>query len=71
MRSEPAIIAGIAQATLGSSPINWLDTVKDYDLIRDYISQTIPGFTDMNQRLQAPGGFYLGNAAGQRIWNTK
>ncbi|WP_160062618.1 FdhF/YdeP family oxidoreductase [Psychromonas sp. L1A2] len=70
MRSEPVIIAGIAQATLGSSPINWLDTVKDYDLIRDYISQTIPGFSDMNQRLQAPGGFYLGNAAGQRVWNT-
>jgi len=70
MRSEPAIIAGIAQATLGSSPINWLDTVQNYDLIRDYISQTIPGFSDMNQRLQAPGGFYLGNAAGRREWNT-
>jgi len=70
MRSEPAIIAGIAQATLGSSPINWLDTVKNYDLIRDYISQTIPGFSEMNQRLQAPGGFYLGNAAGRRQWNT-
>ena len=24
----------------------------------------------MNQRLQAPGGFYLGNAAGRREWNT-
>ncbi len=70
MRSEPAIIAGIAQATLGNEPIAWLDIVKDYDQIRDLISQTIPGFTDMNQRLQAPGGFYLGNAAAQLRWAT-
>lgn len=70
MRSEPAIIAGIAQATLGNSPVNWLELIKDYDHIRDLISQTIPGFSDMNQRLKAPGGFYLGNSAAQNIWNT-
>ena len=70
MRSEPAILAGIAQATLGSNPVNWLDLITDYDKIRDLISQTIPGFTGMNQRLQEPGGFYLGNKAAEHSWNT-
>jgi len=71
MRSEPAIIAGIAQATLGDSPVKWLDLIKDYDQIRDLISQTIPGFNNMNERLKNPGGFYLGNAAAQYQWNTE
>ncbi|WP_372880455.1 FdhF/YdeP family oxidoreductase [Psychromonas sp.] len=70
MRSEPAIVAGMAQATLGNTPVNWLDLINDYDLIRDLISATIPGFTDMNKRLASPGGFYLGNAAAQRRWNS-
>ncbi|TEW54837.1 FdhF/YdeP family oxidoreductase [Psychromonas sp. RZ22] len=71
MRSEPAIIAGIAQATLGDSPVKWLDLIKDYDQIRDLISQTIPGFSNMNERLKEPGGFYLGNAAAEHQWNTE
>lgn len=70
MRSEPAILAGIAHATLGDSPVNWFDLISDYDKVRDLISQTIPGFTDMNKRLEAPGGFYLGNAAAKHVWNT-
>lgn len=70
MRSEPAIIAGIAHATLGNSPVNWLELINNYDKIRDLISETIPGFKDMNQRLEAPGGFYLGNAAAQYQWHT-
>ncbi|MEL0629205.1 FdhF/YdeP family oxidoreductase [Psychromonas aquatilis] len=71
MRSEPAIIAGIAHATLGNAPVNWLELINDYDRIRDLISQTIPGFSDMNERLTAPGGFYLGNSAAEHKWNTE
>jgi len=70
MRSEPAIIAGIAHATLGNTPVNWLELASNYDLIRDYIGKTIPEFTDMNTRLLQPGGFYLGNSAAEFIWNT-
>lgn len=70
MRSEPAIIAGIAAATLGAQPVDWHWLVADYARIRDLISQTIPGFEDFNQRLARPGGFYLGNSASQRQWNT-
>lgn len=70
MRSEPAVIAGIAAATLGSTPVDWNWLVADYTRIRELIADTIPGFEGFNQRLEHPGGFYLGNSAGQRQWKT-
>ncbi|WP_313263103.1 FdhF/YdeP family oxidoreductase [Stutzerimonas kunmingensis] len=70
MRSEPAIVAGIAKATIGNHPVDWEALITDYDRIRDLIADTIPGFADFSQRLQHPGGFYLGNMAGARRWNT-
>ena len=70
MRSEPWILAGIAAATLGSRPVDWNWLAADYGRIRDLIADTIPGFKDFNERLKHPGGFYLGNSAGARQWNT-
>lgn len=70
MRSEPAIIAGIANATLGKSPINWLALIEDYDRIRELIGQTFSNFTEMNARVTAKGGFYLGNSAADLNWQT-
>ncbi|WP_103733981.1 FdhF/YdeP family oxidoreductase [Pseudomonas sp. GZJR-8] len=70
MKSEPAILAGIAAATLGSTPVDWNWLVADYGRIRDLIADTIPGFKDFNERIKHPGGFYLGNSAGARRWNT-
>ncbi|NER66402.1 FdhF/YdeP family oxidoreductase [Pseudomonas sp. MAFF212427] len=70
MRSEPAVIAGIAAATLGSAPVDWNWLIADYARIRELIADTIPGFAGFNQRLEHPGGFYLGNSAGQREWKT-
>ncbi|MFR0689334.1 FdhF/YdeP family oxidoreductase [Enterobacterales bacterium AE_CKDN230030158-1A_HGKHYDSX7] len=70
MRSEPAIIAGIAKATLGNHPVDWDAMIANYDRIRDLIADTIPGFTDFNRRVANPGGFHLGNSAGSRRWNT-
>ncbi|GAA5644463.1 FdhF/YdeP family oxidoreductase [Vibrio proteolyticus] len=71
LRSEPAIIAGIAKATLGHHPIDWDWVIADYGRIRDLIEETIPGFSDFNQKLTQPGGFHLGNAAAERSWNTE
>ncbi|WP_416391538.1 FdhF/YdeP family oxidoreductase [Alloalcanivorax xenomutans] len=71
MRSEPAIIAGIAEATLGKTPVDWSALVENYDRIRDLIQDTIPGFDDFNARLKTPGGFYLGNPARDRQWHTE
>jgi len=69
-KSEPAIIAGIATATLGNFPIDWEEAVSDYDIIRDHIAAVVPGFTDFNQRILQDGGFYLGNSARERNWAT-
>jgi molybdopterin-dependent oxidoreductase alpha subunit len=61
--SEPAIVAGIAKATLTNTKVNWLSLVTDYDLIRDKIEATIPGFENYNQKVRVKGGFYLPNNA--------
>jgi anaerobic selenocysteine-containing dehydrogenase len=62
--SEPAIVAGLARATLGErSSVDWEALVADYDLIREAIEKVIPGFEDYNRRVREPGGFYLPNAA--------
>jgi molybdopterin-dependent oxidoreductase alpha subunit len=64
LRSEPAIVAGMAQATLGSkSTVDWQSLVADYDRIRDCIERVIPGFEDYNIRVRRGGGFYLPNLA--------
>jgi molybdopterin-dependent oxidoreductase alpha subunit len=71
MRSEPAIIAGMAFATLGNEPIDWAAQIENYDHIRDLISATLAPFSDFNARIKHPGGFYLGNSAANRVWHTK
>ncbi|OWV72467.1 CbbBc protein [Rhizobium sp. R339] len=68
--SEVAIIAGIAEATVGSAVVGWAGLAGDYDLIRDHIEATIPGFEDYNARLRKPRGFHLRNAAAHREWDT-
>ncbi|WP_193164283.1 FdhF/YdeP family oxidoreductase [Microbulbifer hainanensis] len=70
MYSETAIIAGIANATVGKDVVDWPHLVEDYSRIRDLIADVIPGFEDFNKKIENPGGFYLQNAAGQRHWKT-
>jgi molybdopterin-dependent oxidoreductase alpha subunit len=72
LRSEVAIVAGIAKATLPSNPkVRWDDWTGDYAKIRDCIEETYPGpFHDFNERVFTPGGFYRGNPARERIWKT-
>ncbi|WP_341221404.1 FdhF/YdeP family oxidoreductase [Polaribacter atrinae] len=61
--SEAAIVAGVANATLQNSTTNWAELISNYDLIRNKIEATIPGFTDFNTRVRIKGGFYLPNNA--------
>jgi molybdopterin-dependent oxidoreductase alpha subunit len=70
LRSEPAIVAGIAMATLPFSKVPWQAMVKDYDLIRDGIEAVFPEFEKFNERIRIPGGFRLPLPATERIWNT-
>src|SRR5580698_4595827 len=69
--SDVAIIANLAQATLGSrTTTNWLGFAADYNLIRDAISRVIPGFENFNARLAQEKFFYLPNAAKHRVFKT-
>lgn len=70
LRSEPAIVAGIGRATRRTSRIPWDDLVSDYARIRERIAAVLPLFRDYETRLDVPGGFYLGNSARDRRWNT-
>ncbi len=63
LRSEPAIVAGIASATLG---VDWSGFIADYDTIRDRIARVIPGFDNMNARVREPGGFALPHSVRDR-----
>jgi anaerobic selenocysteine-containing dehydrogenase len=63
LKSEPAIIAGIAQATLkDKTTVNWAALADNYDQIREHIEHVVPGFPQYNARVRQPGGFYLPNA---------
>ncbi|CAA2110522.1 FdhF/YdeP family oxidoreductase [Variovorax paradoxus] len=71
--SEPAIVAGIAKASLPqNTKVPWDAWVADYALVREHIAQVFPEtFHDFNSRLAAPGGFPRPAPARQRVWKTK
>jgi molybdopterin-dependent oxidoreductase alpha subunit len=59
--SEPAIVAGVAQATLGAkSPVDWAALTGNYDMIREHVEHVVPGFDSFNERIRK-GPFYLPN----------
>ena len=69
--SEPAIVAGVARATLGErSVVDWEGFAADYDRIRDAIEDVFPIFQAYNARIRVPGGFHLTSTARERIWAT-
>ena len=68
--SEPAIVAGIARATLPQTKVDWNDMVEDYDRIRDAIEAVFPMFKDYNVRVRQPGGFRLYIGASERDWGA-
>ncbi|MDW3683655.1 FdhF/YdeP family oxidoreductase [Cupriavidus sp. CV2] len=70
LRSEPAIVAGIATATLPNSRVSWLALTADYDRIRDLIEKTVPGFENFNERVRVPGGFRMPLPPTERKWET-
>ncbi len=63
LRSEPAIVAGLAEATLGArSTVDWKGLASDYNRVRDHIEHVISGFERFNERI-AQDVFYLPNDA--------
>ncbi len=72
LRSEPAIVAGMALATLAANPhVPWNEWLADYARIRDAIEATWPDiFKGFNQRFTQPGGMHRPIPARQRVWKT-
>lgn len=72
LMSEPAIVAGIAKATLPPNPaVDWDGWVADYARIRDEIAVVLPQiFHDFNERRRVRGGFRRPVAAAHREWKT-
>jgi molybdopterin-dependent oxidoreductase alpha subunit len=70
LRSELAIIAGMARATLAQSRTPWEDYVANYDLIRDKMGEAISGFEDFNRRVRQPLGFRLKQPARELSFQT-
>ena len=70
LMSETAIVANLANITLKNSTTNWIDLTNNYDLIRNKIEATIPGFKNFNKRVRIKGGFYLPNNARDNNFKT-
>jgi molybdopterin-dependent oxidoreductase alpha subunit len=72
LKSEPAIVAGLAKATLqGKGKVDWDKWVGNYAEVRDAIELTYPEtFRGFNERLFQPGGFPRPVPARERKWVT-
>ncbi|MDQ1215089.1 FdhF/YdeP family oxidoreductase [Pantoea anthophila] len=70
LKSEPALVAALAKATLPDSVVDWSAMAADYSRIRDAIEAVFPAFENFNERIKHPGGFRLYNAASERVWHT-
>lgn len=68
LKSECDVIGSIGRETFGDD--FWQPMIDDYDVIRNHIEATIPGFHDFNRRIQNPGGFLLPNGPRERVFNT-
>ncbi len=71
LKSEVAIVCGMAKAALPDCGIDWDFFAADYNRIRDKIEEVFPGlFADFNERIRRPGGFHLTTPPRDRVWET-
>lgn len=61
LRSEPWIVAELAESTLGIEHLDWRVLGQDYSKIRDLMEQSLFGFDQYNERVNSPNGFELPN----------
>ncbi|MBM3606018.1 MAG: FdhF/YdeP family oxidoreductase [Alphaproteobacteria bacterium] len=73
LKSEVEIVTGLAKATLPPNPkLAWDHWTADYSRIRKLIETVYPDeFHDFEARMNQPGGFYRGNSARERKWETE
>ena len=71
LRSEIAIIAGIAQASMPKTRTPWKAYAADYNLIRDKMAEAISGFECFNRRVRHKLGFRLKQPARELVFLTE
>jgi molybdopterin-dependent oxidoreductase alpha subunit len=72
LKSEPAIVAGMAKAFLqGKDGLDWDAMVENYDVVRNHIEGAIAGFDRFNERVRTPDGFYLPNGPREGRFTTQ
>jgi molybdopterin-dependent oxidoreductase alpha subunit len=72
LKSEPAIVAGMAKAILqGKDGLDWDAMVEHYDVVRNHIEGAIAGFDRFNERVRTPDGFYLPNGPREGRFTTQ
>jgi molybdopterin-dependent oxidoreductase alpha subunit len=70
LKSECAILSGMARATLPASATPWESYIEDYDRIRDVMAKVFDGFEDFNRRVRLPLGFRIRQPARERVFLT-
>jgi molybdopterin-dependent oxidoreductase alpha subunit len=71
LKSEVAIVCGVAKAVLPDCGIDWDWYAADYNRIRDKIEAVFPKlFANFNERIRQPGGFHLDTPPRERVWKT-
>ncbi|MDL4777073.1 FdhF/YdeP family oxidoreductase [Actinomadura xylanilytica] len=70
LRSEPAIVCGLARATLPGGRTPWEEYAGDYDRVRDTMAQVLDGFEDFNRKVRLPLGFRLPQPARELVFLT-
>jgi molybdopterin-dependent oxidoreductase alpha subunit len=70
LRSESAIIAGIAKASLPNTTTPWEEYAMDYNRLRDKMAEAIDGFEGFNRRVRQPLGFRLKQPARELVFLT-
>ncbi|WP_305784069.1 FdhF/YdeP family oxidoreductase [Symbioplanes lichenis] len=70
LKSEIAIICGMARATLPTSATPWETYARDYDTIRDVMAEALDGFENFNKLVHDSIGFRLPQPARERVWLT-
>jgi molybdopterin-dependent oxidoreductase alpha subunit len=71
LKSECAILSGMARATLPDSATPWEFYIEDYDRIRDVMAKVLDGFEDFNRRVRLSLGFRICQPARERVFLTR
>jgi molybdopterin-dependent oxidoreductase alpha subunit len=73
LRSEVAILTGIAEATLGDRyGLGWKAMRDDYRQIREHIARVVPGCESYEVNVHRPGGYVMPHPPrDSRTFNTK